>query len=225
MTVTGCFGVGKTSVLFHVAFQLEKDGYDLLLITNPENISEFFNPHKKTLFILDDFCGKHTLDITTLDRFKSHHKVIEDILKSGKAKILVSCRSQVYQDGRIKAITLFDSEKQAIAYSYLGTNAINHHAKLHNINCFPELCRLGKDNKLTEIEKFNETLISIYRREIEILPHVKAFGKYCVLALCFIFDNHLKEEYFIQDIDKDTKKVIKNIWNSVRWLEEHHDLY
>lgn len=44
VTITASSGVGKTTILRHVALQMKGIGFDLLLITSPQDILKFYNP-------------------------------------------------------------------------------------------------------------------------------------------------------------------------------------
>ncbi|CAC5356932.1 unnamed protein product [Mytilus coruscus] len=62
VTVTASSGVGKTATLRHKVLKMIGNGYDSLLVTNPHEIVQFFNPNQKTLFVIDDFCGTFSIN-------------------------------------------------------------------------------------------------------------------------------------------------------------------
>ncbi|CAG2197839.1 unnamed protein product [Mytilus edulis] len=78
VTITASSGVGKTATLRHVALQMVEEGYDVLMVTEPGDILRFYNPNKKTLFVVDDLCGNFSLDQSDI---KSWEPVMEDIKK------------------------------------------------------------------------------------------------------------------------------------------------
>ncbi|CAC5417483.1 unnamed protein product [Mytilus coruscus] len=71
-------------------------------------------------------------------------------------------------------------------------------------------CRLQvyRDEQMKTLSFF----LSFYKEEIDKLQTEGAHGKYCALALCVMFNNCLKEEWLIEDVDKDIKKIIKNTY-------------
>lgn len=56
VTITASTGVGKTATLQHVALQMVNEGYNVIPVTNTDDIVRFYNQNQKTLFVLDDFC-------------------------------------------------------------------------------------------------------------------------------------------------------------------------
>lgn len=62
--ITASSGVGKTVILQNVTLQMSVNRYDILLVTDPGNIVKYHNPNKKTLFVIDDLCGKFSLNQT-----------------------------------------------------------------------------------------------------------------------------------------------------------------
>ncbi|CAG2230248.1 unnamed protein product [Mytilus edulis] len=62
VVVTASSGCGKSSLVRHVALQMHKDGFDVLPVTNPNDIITWYNPNKETLFVVIDYCGTYTLN-------------------------------------------------------------------------------------------------------------------------------------------------------------------
>lgn len=225
VTITAASGVGKTSILRHVALEMENRGYDILLVTSPHDIVKFHNPNKKTLFVIDDFCGTYTINRSYLDNWEMVLDRIKELVQNKFTKIIVACRLQVYQDEKFASLSIFrtcvcnlqsedlcllQTEKHTIAELYLETkaSAIIQYCNLYQ--CFPLLCKLYSDSTGLNISDFFKDPFLVYEAEIEKLHQVD-YGKYCALAMCVMFNNTLKEEWFTGEIDKEKRKRIKNI--------------
>ncbi|XP_052071232.1 uncharacterized protein LOC127709658 [Mytilus californianus] len=231
VTITASSGVGKTATLQHVVLKMADDGYDVLLITNPHDIVKFYNPNQKTLFVIDNFCGTYSINQSDLNNWEPVMTHIEGLIHESLIKIIVACRIQVYNDNKFKSLSIFktnvcnllsedlrlsQAEKKSIAEMYLDTEAteIIQYSDLYE--CFPLLCKLYRENTNLNITDFFRNPFSVYEAEIEQLKQKDFFGKYCALALCVMFNNRLKEEVLTEEIDKETKKIIKRTCEACR---------
>ncbi|CAC5399442.1 unnamed protein product [Mytilus coruscus] len=70
VVVTGSSGTGKSSLVRHVALRMQEIGYDILPLTNPEEIIDWYNPRMKILFVVDDFCGIYTINPMKFESWK-----------------------------------------------------------------------------------------------------------------------------------------------------------
>ncbi|CAC5388468.1 unnamed protein product [Mytilus coruscus] len=226
VTITASSGVGKTATLRHVALQMAKEGYDLLPVTDPDDIVRFDNPNMKTLFVIDDLCGNYSLDQTNINVWEPVMERIKKILSNKLVKIIVACRLQVYQDNKFESLSVFKScvcnllsdkmclskaEKESIAKVYLKAKAPEIVDYYDLYDCFPLLCKLYHENSALNITDFFKNPFSVYEAEIDKLQKKGYFGKYCALALCVMFNNNLKEEIFTEDLNEETRTVIENI--------------
>ncbi|XP_071131090.1 uncharacterized protein [Mytilus edulis] len=231
VTITASSGVGKTATLRHVVLKMAEEGYDVLLVTNPHNIIEFYNPNQKTLFVIDNFCGTYSINQSDLNNWEPVMMRIEGLIHKSLIKIIVACRIQVYKDNKFEALSIFktnvcnllsenlclsQAEKESIAEIYLETEASEIIQYCHLYECFPLLCKLYRDNTELNITEFFRNPFSVYEAEIEQLKKKEIFGKYCALALCVMFNNKLKQNVLTEEIDKETKKIIKNTCEACR---------
>ncbi|CAC5369600.1 unnamed protein product [Mytilus coruscus] len=225
VTITASSGVGKTAILRHVALQMSAEGYDLLLVRDPGDIVKFYNPNKKTLFVIDDLCGNYSLNQTDMKVWEPFIEQIKKILSKQIAKIIVACRLQVYQDDKFESLSVFKScvcnllsdsmclskaEKKSIAEIYLKTKAPEISEFYDLYDCFPLLCKLYQENPSLNIKDFFHKPFSVYEVEIDKLQ-IKGFSsKYCALALCVMFNNNVKEETLIGEVNEETRAIIEN---------------
>ncbi|VDI15293.1 Hypothetical predicted protein [Mytilus galloprovincialis] len=138
VVVTGSSGTGKSSLMRHVALRMQEEGYVILPVTNPEKIIKWYNPSKKILFVVDDFCGTYTINPMKLESWKNLMEKIKTLIEKKPVKLIMSCRLQVFKDEKMKSLSfdqscecnllsedkhLSETEKQSIAELYLKTNA------------------------------------------------------------------------------------------------------
>ncbi|XP_063405881.1 ankyrin repeat domain-containing protein 17-like [Mytilus trossulus] len=60
--ITGSPGCGKSAVAHHVALELEKEKYDIIPCDDPSGIIMHFTKDKFQVFVIDDVCGKFSLN-------------------------------------------------------------------------------------------------------------------------------------------------------------------
>ncbi|XP_071178357.1 ankyrin repeat domain-containing protein 50-like [Mytilus edulis] len=231
VVVTGSSGTGKSSLVRHVALQMQEGGYDILPVTSPEEIIKWYNPSKKILFVVDDFCGTYTINPTKLESWKNLMEKIKTLIEKKPVKLIMSCRLQVFKDEKIKSLSFCQScecnllsedirlskkEKQSIAELYLKTQAFKIKEFYDMFDCFPLLCQLYSKNKNLIMEDFFKNPFTVYKEEIDKLQTEGGYVKYCALALCVMFNNRFKEEWLTQDVNKDIKTIIKNTFEACK---------
>ncbi|VDI03597.1 Hypothetical predicted protein [Mytilus galloprovincialis] len=225
VTITASSGVGKTATLKHVALQMELEGYDVLLVTDPDDIIKFNNPKQKTLFVIDNLCGNYSLNQADIKVWEPVMERIKRILSKELSKIIVSCRLQVFQDEKFESLSIFKScvcnllsksmclskaEKASIAELYLKTKAHEIADYYDLYDCFPLLCKLYNENPVLNITDFFQNPFTVYEAEIDKLKKKGFFSKYCALALCVLFNNNLNEEILTEDVNEETTAIIEN---------------
>ncbi|VDI62799.1 uncharacterized protein MGAL_10B022855 [Mytilus galloprovincialis] len=228
VTITATSGVGKTATLRHVALQMSKKDYDVLPVSDPGEIVNFYNPNKKTLFVIDDLCGNYHIDQADIAHWQSIIELIKQILLDTETKMIASCRLQVYHDDKFKTLSVFKScvcnllsenmclsktEKQLIAELYLKTKAseITGYHDLYEF--FPLVCKLFYDNPKLDLLNYFQNPFAVYETEIDSLK--KGYDtKYSALALCVMFNNKLKEEILTEKVSDDTMTIITNTYEA-----------
>ncbi|VDI12624.1 Hypothetical predicted protein [Mytilus galloprovincialis] len=231
VVVTGSSGTGKSSYVRHVALQMQEGGYDILPVTSPEKIIKWYNPSKKILFVVDDFCGTYTINPTKLESWKNLMEKIKTLIEKKPVKLIMSCRLQVFKDEKMKSLSFCQScecnllsedirlskkEKQSIAELYLKTNASKINEFCDLFDCFPLLCQLYSKNTNLRMVDFFKNPYTVYKEEIDKLQTEGGHFKYCALALCVMFNNRFKEEWLTEDVNKDIKTIIKNTFEACK---------
>lgn len=96
--ITGPFGYGKTSIAYYIISKLEKEGYETTFASDLEHIIRHFDPNKKPLFLMDDILGKYSSNISdVVDKLEKCSSTIPPILKSDTTKVLIICRTYIFQ--------------------------------------------------------------------------------------------------------------------------------
>ncbi|XP_063404193.1 uncharacterized protein LOC134687664 [Mytilus trossulus] len=233
VVVTASSGTGKTSLVRHVALQMHNEGYEILPVSNPKEIIKWYNPIKKILFVVDDFCGTYNLNPMKFENWKNMTEKIKTLVEKKQVKLIMSCRLQVYKDRQMESLSFFQAcecnlqsadlclsktEKQCIAEFYLKTNASDISDLYDMFDCFPLLCQLYSKNPKLNIVNFFTNPFTVYKEEIDKLQTEGAQVKYCALALCVMFNNQLKEEWLTEHVDENIKTIIKNTYQACKMV-------
>ncbi|VDI68979.1 Hypothetical predicted protein [Mytilus galloprovincialis] len=127
--VTGSSGCGKSSNIHHAALHLRDSfGYEIIpVLTGPTDIINYYNKNKKQVFVVDDICGKETINTQTLKMWRDYSEKIEKILKVtekdvaskkdktvskvSNPKLLLSCRLHIYKESEFQRIALFTNKE------------------------------------------------------------------------------------------------------------------
>ncbi|XP_063412588.1 uncharacterized protein LOC134695295 [Mytilus trossulus] len=216
--VTGSSGCGKSSNIHHAALHLRyRSGYEIIpVLTGPSDIINYYNGNKKQAFVVDDICGKETINIQTLQTWRDYSEKMEKIFKSvdtknddaiseiSGSKLLVSCRLHIYKESQFQLITfltrkecnllstelcLLPDEQRLMMQNYLPDDIIGSIVQvMENVDFFPLLCKLSKDKTSEEVIKlFTAPVDSIQKNINHII--VTNTSQFYVLVLCVLFDD------------------------------------
>ncbi|CAC5400074.1 unnamed protein product [Mytilus coruscus] len=129
IVVTGSSGCGKSSNIHHAALHLRDSfGYEIIpVLTGPTDIINYYNENKKQAFIVDDICGKETINMQTLQTWRDYSEKLAKIFKNtemnveskkdgtvskvSSPKLLISCRLHIYKEPQFKRIELFTKKE------------------------------------------------------------------------------------------------------------------
>ncbi|XP_076117420.1 uncharacterized protein LOC143085123 [Mytilus galloprovincialis] len=214
--VTGPHGCGKSSLAFHVALYMEEtENFELLIVTNPDDIVKYASKDKKQIFIVDDIFGKYNVHEYDTMWWNKQGNLVPTLKDRNKDfKILATCRSFIYNSVDIVTVKsafvhfslleedlkLTESNRRTIGKSYLSADIID---KLGNeivmkFSFFPTLCTdYSFDIKENVVDYFS-TPYSYVAAEIEKYNKTKDLH-YFSLALLVILNNNVKKENLIDD--------------------------
>ncbi|VDI17822.1 Hypothetical predicted protein [Mytilus galloprovincialis] len=129
IVVTGSSGCGKSSNIHHAALHLRKSfGYEIIpVLTGPTDIMNYYNKNKNQVFVVDDICGKETINTQTLLMWRDYSEKMEKIFKVAETdvgsisdgtvsrvsnpRLLISCRLHIYKESQFQRIALFTKKE------------------------------------------------------------------------------------------------------------------
>ncbi|CAC5383064.1 unnamed protein product [Mytilus coruscus] len=97
--ITGVPGSGKSSLAYYVAIHMqETDGYTVLPIWSSSELMA--NSNVKQVYVFDDVFGTYSLIESNLNYWDSETRRIKVLLKNKVLKVMVTCRSYLYDKVR-----------------------------------------------------------------------------------------------------------------------------
>ncbi|VDI02941.1 Hypothetical predicted protein [Mytilus galloprovincialis] len=167
--ITGSPGCGKSAAAHHVAFELEKEGYEILSCVDPSEIVKHLTRDKFQVFVIDDGCGKFSLNRQKADSWEQNDCKLNMLIDSSnqndddednsskpEAKFIITCRENIYVHKSFPKLTCFSpvqcsfssdykispEEMRNIALSYLPENTVNGIENICLYDFFPLICSL-----------------------------------------------------------------------------------
>lgn len=227
--IIGNSGIGKTSTMKYVSLLFEKKGYEVVLISSPDEIPLHRFPERKQLFIMDDIIGKYRVDSVAVELWRKLHDRLKVVFKDNKVKLLSTLRRQLYIDMRsISFPTVFNStivdlessklvlssyEKKGMLENYIKRRKITQNfdddEMLRICSCqiaFPLLSNLFTSSpKFLKMKStFFHSPSMIFKEELNRLQ-LENQEVYCALVLVVIF---LTEELqMIFDINCEIERI------------------
>ena len=97
VVIRGPSGIGKSTIVRLVALQLQNsDGYHILPVMCPEDIVKYLDPNIKQIYIIDDICGKFSVDPSMINSWDRVNRKILKYCKDNKEfRVLGTCRLQI----------------------------------------------------------------------------------------------------------------------------------
>lgn len=225
--VTGNSGVGKTAIMKYVSLLFEKKGYEVVLISSPNEIILQRFPERKQIFIMDDIIGKYRVDSVAVELWRRLHDRLKVVFKENNVKLLSTLRRQVFTDMSLFFSTVFNSEvvdlesedlvlslneKRGMLTNYLKRRKISENydndelLKIYSCQfAFPLLCNLFTTNQefLKMRSKFFESPSIVFKEELNRLQ-IENKEVYCVLVLVVII--YLEDLQTIFDINCEIER-------------------
>ncbi|CAC5384269.1 unnamed protein product [Mytilus coruscus] len=227
----GSSGCGKSTAIHHVALQLcNHDGYDIIPVYVPDEIRQYYNPECKQVFVIDDICGKSSIDICMVNRWERLSSYIKKILKHSEVKILSSCRNYIYRDRLFQGLTFFSNstcdftsnysltynERMEIAHIYLSAGDVKFLDESNFIDIFdffPLLCKMYP-NQTYNIQNFFSNPLKVIEDDLKLLMNTFDQKSMATLMLFIAYNNCLNEKLLMQTSSLEPiLKIISNFFH------------
>lgn len=235
--IIGGPGSGKTALIHHIALQMAYIGFDVIPITFPYDIIEFYDTTRNALFVIDNFCGKYSLDPQIHDMWVQVVKHIADIPLMDNFKIVLACRLQVFWDIRFNFKSMFENcsvnlhekastwaEKIDIAKKYgLNIEFKSDHTKQNLLSCycFPLLCSISEYHQKNDPEDIFMYPYNILENELEMMFLNSEGGQFCAIVLLVMYDNHLPRTCLTHSGTNEYRLVLEQILQACNLKKNH----
>ncbi|XP_062586532.1 uncharacterized protein LOC134248137 [Saccostrea cucullata] len=209
MTFVGVPGSGKSATIHHLALMLQREGYEVVPITDIGKIEDYSDSRHPQVFVIDDVVGVLGLQKQKLESLIDYEKRISNP-SNRNTKILMSCREAVFNEcyksffshekNTIKMHScknaLNDEDKKAILEKHdLDRDLLSPILLAETLGLFPLLCKL-----YSKVKKFRKNVERFFTRPAECI--LEEFDKmqvqnslcYATLVLCMLNDNKLSKE-------------------------------
>lgn len=214
----------------YISLLFEKRGYEIVLISSPNDIPLHRFPGRKQLFIMDDIVGKYRVDSVAVELWRRLQDRLKVVFKDQNVKLLSTLRRQLYTDMSLilfptmfnstivdlesKDLVLSSNEKKRMLENYLQRRKINQNINddemLSICSCeiaFPLSCNLFTTNQefLKMTSTFFQSPYIVFKEELNRLQ-IENKEVYCVLVLVVIF--YLEELQMMFDINCEMERVV-----------------
>ncbi|VDI67760.1 Hypothetical predicted protein [Mytilus galloprovincialis] len=221
--VTGSSGTGKSFLIHHIALELHRqkcfDIIPLSFVTAPSDLIHYKSKIRNQVFVIDDICGKRTIDVHCVNIWKDLTEKLKSVFQLNSveteetisAKLLISCRLQVFNDSQFKCLKLFTEnafglqteplclladERLLVIKKYLTSEKINHVIDhLCDFDFFPLLCKMSKNLSFEKLKLLFTSPIETIEEDIEYMIESDKNYQLCALILCILFEEGFKEEW------------------------------
>ena len=230
VVITGPSGMGKSTIVKLVALQLQKtDDYYILPDMCPKDIEKYLDPNIKQIYIIDDICGKFSVDQSMII---SWEKVNSQILDNKNFRVLGTCRSQISFSNPFKNLKdkfkmtecnllqkkfLYSKEeKLKIAACHIEEETIKEldDKILSAYDMFPLLCMMYAASKSKPGVRFFECPLQIIEEQLD---EMREHNECCFigLALIVIYNNKLYKHLLQSRNDQTFDKVFNDVFEDL----------
>ncbi|XP_062615024.1 uncharacterized protein LOC134276729 isoform X5 [Saccostrea cucullata] len=239
VVVVGHPGSGKSAIIHHIALKMGREGFSIIPVSRPEEITTYRNRKNPQVFVADDPCGEYTVN----EHFYEWAKHSEDIKKcldfkgregQKKAKLLVSCRLALSSARAFRKIKIFSDfifnldilenhlsfiEKKQILEAYVQCELVLPKQLFEkHIDCFPLLCKLYV-NAWADPERlvtfFDNPFVQLVSK-LDLMiddPKPESIYEYCALVCCSLSEDKLALYLSEREASEDFE-CLKHIHNA-----------
>ena len=234
VVITGPSGMGKSTIVKLVALQLQKTkDYHILPVMCPKDIVKYFDPNIKQIYIIDDICGKFSVDQSMINSWERVKCQILKCCKDNKDfRVLGTCRLEISISGPFrklqekyemtrcnllqKKFLYSKEEKLKIAACHIGEETIKQldDKILSAYNMFPLLCMMFATSESKPGVRFFEYPLQAIEEQ---LNEMKEQNECCFigLALIVVYNNKLYKHILQNGDDKKFKDVFNKVFEEL----------
>ena len=234
VVITGPSGMGKSTIVKLVALQLQKTkDYHIIPVMCPKDIVKYFDPNIKQIYIIDDICGKFSVDQSMINSWERVKCQILKYCKDNKDfRVLGTCRLEISISGPFrklqekyemtkcnllqKKFLYSKEEKLKIAACHIDEETIKQldDKILNAYNMFPLLCMMFAASESKPGVRFFEYPLQAIEEQ---LNEMKEQNECCFigLALIVVYNNKLYKHLLQNGDDKKFKDVFNKVFEEL----------
>ena len=230
VVITGPSGIGKSTIVKLVALQLQRtNDYQILPIMCPKDIVKYFDPNIKQLYIIDDICGKFSVDqsmINSWERVKcqilKYRKDNKDFRVLGTCRLEISISSpfrklqekyEITECNLLQKKFLYSKEeKLKIATYHIDEETIKQldDKILEAYNMFPLLCMMYAASESNPGVRFFEYPLQAIEEQLDEMKEQNVCH-FIGLALIVLYNNKLHKLL----LENRNDQIFENVFNGV----------
>ena len=231
--ITGPSGIGKSTIVKLVALQLQRtNGYQILSVTCPKDIV-YFDPNIKQMYIIDDICGKFSVDQSMINSWENVNRQILKYSKDNKDfRVLGTCRLEISISSPFRKLRKIygimecnllqekfvysKEEKLKIAACHIDEEIIKQldDKILNAYNMFPLLCMMYAASESNPGVEFFQYPIKAFKEQ---LGKMNEQNECCFigLALIVVYNNKLYKHLLQNGDDKKFEDVFNKVFEEL----------
>ncbi|XP_052079021.1 uncharacterized protein LOC127717166 [Mytilus californianus] len=230
IVVTGNAGVGKSVTSRHVGLHMLLEGFDVLPVKSPKDISTYAAKTRKALFIVDDICGRYNVIQSEIEKWDRYASDIKDCFSISPIKILATCRLQVFKHPILQRLELLTQcqfnmtsekysptvqEKRSIADVYIPEEYTKKMSEeyIQKYDCFPLLCCMVSKFQESNIIDFIGNPYNYFEGEFDKMS-ITAGMNYCALLSVTVFNGKLSETLLDDELSTKDKAAFVDIFEA-----------
>ena len=231
--ITGPSGIGKSTIVKLVALQLQKtNDYHILPIMCPKDIVKYFDPNIKQIYIIDDICGKFSVDQSMINLWENvNRRILENSKDNKDFRVLGTCRLEISISSPFRKLRKLygitecnllqekfvysKEEKLKIAACHIDEEIIKQlDDEILSTCMFPLLCMMYAASKSNPGVRFFQYPIKAIKKQ---LSKMNEQNECCFigLALIVVYNNKLYKHLLQNGDDKKFKDVFKNVFEEL----------
>lgn len=224
VTIIGSPGCGKSVTAHHIAFGLEKEGYEILQVTDIRDIVQTYSSKQKKVYVIDNFLGIFGLIKERLNQMVDNDDLFENEDEQN-CKFIMTCREVIFNQTQDEEKDCFLIRSDNVINLHSDENALTYEDKIRLLKVYDIKLKLSRE-VLSKTWRIFPLLCYVYANDHDLKLYGQAFfeipikcilqqlGKlsekekllYASLVLLASFRNKLTKEM----LEDETLYCIKN---------------